>query len=221
MQIKSRRYHTSRAEEDQPKPSPVEGSFCGPMLHREHKGLHNLMKERADDQQQIFNPDCRNATLLSYIRIRCCANSKVSDLVELSDERGVVKNLRQFPQEYAKAYVRDREILVLLKVDNVESSTSFSSSKPGHVGRVTYTPLLTNLRENSDFMETLNPPREDESLSDVSSKSSRRRSSTLDIDELKTNSARAKSKTNGQSVAKKPTAKSKHRPPLRKTTTAS
>ncbi|GFR95938.1 hypothetical protein ElyMa_004441600 [Elysia marginata] len=174
-----------------------------------------------DDQKQIFNPNCLNTILLRYIKRRCCCDPQ--DTVELSDEKGVVKNLRQFPQEYAKAYVKDREVLILIKVENVEPCNGKTSVESNHgSSKTTYKPLLSSLVGNSDFMEALNPPREEDSVSDVSSsKSSRRRSSTFDMEELKANSARAKSKTSMQCATKKPVSKRGHRPPLRKTTTAS
>ncbi|GFO12016.1 hypothetical protein PoB_003852100 [Plakobranchus ocellatus] len=148
---------------------------------------------------------------------------KYGDVIDLSDEKGVVKNLRKFPQEYAKEYLKDREILILLRVEKRESpNTGRSSSETGHhAAKTVFTPLLNSLVTNADFMETLNPSREEDSLSEVSSKSSRRRSSTFDMDDLKSNSGRAKSKTSLQSAGRKPATKRALRPPLRKTTTAS
>lgn len=38
--------------------------------------------------------------------------------VDVSDESGNVKNLRDFPQKYASELLNDRERLVLLRVDS-------------------------------------------------------------------------------------------------------
>jgi len=43
--------------------------------------------------------------------------------VELSDESGIVKNLRNFPTDYGVEYLKEREILILLKVDSTYTLT--------------------------------------------------------------------------------------------------
>ena len=40
-----------------------------------------------------------------------------SDTVELSDENGMVKDLRRHPDEYGVEYLKERETLILLKVE--------------------------------------------------------------------------------------------------------
>jgi len=40
-----------------------------------------------------------------------------SDIVELSDENGIVKDLRRHPYEYGVEYLKERETLILLKVE--------------------------------------------------------------------------------------------------------
>ena len=39
-----------------------------------------------------------------------------AEVVEVSDEQGVVKNLRNFPKEYGSDLLKERETLVLLAV---------------------------------------------------------------------------------------------------------
>lgn len=44
-------------------------------------------------------------------------SGSVVDDVELSDEKGVVKHLREFPYDYGIDHLKERETLILLKVD--------------------------------------------------------------------------------------------------------
>ena len=41
-----------------------------------------------------------------------------SDVIDLSDESGVVKNIHKFPADYGTGYFTDRETLILLKVES-------------------------------------------------------------------------------------------------------
>ncbi|XP_012936137.2 uncharacterized protein LOC106011355 isoform X1 [Aplysia californica] len=172
-----------------------------------------LMYFPTEEQEQIFNPDCRNDVLLDFIKRHCQCGGE--DVVELSDERGVVKNLRSFPQEYAKEYLRDRETLILLRVDNFPMSEENGSSS----NKAVYTPLLSSLMSNPDFIDILNPPKDDDTLSEISSKSSRRRSSTFEIDDFR--STRSKGKVSSTHSGKKPGSRRGQRAPLRKSANTS
>ncbi|XP_063411938.1 uncharacterized protein CXorf65 homolog [Mytilus edulis] len=70
-----------------------------------------------DSQEDIFNPNCRTFNLLRCIQRRC----KCNDEVELSDESGNIKFLRECPNRYASEMLTDRESLVLLRVEKKDS----------------------------------------------------------------------------------------------------
>ncbi|XP_076442906.1 uncharacterized protein CXorf65 homolog [Babylonia areolata] len=94
-----------------------------------------------ENQTKIFNADCKNEILLENIKMQCdCPHNEA---VEVSDEHGVVKNLRNFPTEYGSDFLKGRETLVLLTVQN-------GADKP------VFTPLLASLRNDPDFNDTLN-----------------------------------------------------------------
>ncbi|KAK2143720.1 hypothetical protein LSH36_818g00011 [Paralvinella palmiformis] len=82
-----------------------------------------------EQEETIFNPQCKCVTLLSTIKQRCCDDDVE---VDLSDENGNVKNLRESPNRYADEILADRENLVLLKVDRTDS------------GDCQFTPLLND-----------------------------------------------------------------------------
>lgn len=48
-------------------------------------------------------------------------SGSVVDDVELSDEKGVVKHLREFPYDYGIDHLKERETLILLKVDGTNT----------------------------------------------------------------------------------------------------
>lgn len=85
-----------------------------------------------DSQQEIFNPNCKTYLLLKNIKHKCKCDREAD--IELSDESGNIKNLRDpgFQQRYATDFLDERERLVLLKVTR--------SNHDG--GQVIYTPLL-------------------------------------------------------------------------------
>ncbi|XP_069116406.1 uncharacterized protein CXorf65 homolog [Argopecten irradians] len=104
-----------------------------------------------DQQSRIFNANCRNEVLLHHIKRRCeCVERE--DIVELSDEKGVVKNLRNFPFDYGSEYLKERETLILLKVDNLPEDQDCD--------RMVYVPLLIELEHNKEFTDALNPKQE-------------------------------------------------------------
>ncbi|KAK7471335.1 hypothetical protein BaRGS_00036010 [Batillaria attramentaria] len=87
-----------------------------------------------EGQEAIFNPNCKNVALLRSIRDRCLRlEEDVETLcaeIELSDESGNIKFLRDSPMRYANEILNDREILVLLRVEKHEGTLA------------SYTPLL-------------------------------------------------------------------------------
>lgn len=105
-----------------------------------------------DEQSRLFNANCRNDVLLQHIKKRC--DCQREDIVELSDEKGVVKHLREFPYDYGIDHLKERETLILLKVDG----SSFGDENESTMGdRLTFIPLLTGMEGNQEFMELINP----------------------------------------------------------------
>nr|XP_022333933.1 uncharacterized protein CXorf65 homolog [Crassostrea virginica] len=105
-----------------------------------------------DEQARLFNANCRNEVLLQAIKKRCECHRE--DVVELSDEKGVVKHLRNFPYDYGTDHLKERETLILLKVDG----NSFADENESMMGdRLTFIPLLTGMDGNQEFMELINP----------------------------------------------------------------
>ncbi|XP_048736305.1 uncharacterized protein CXorf65 homolog [Ostrea edulis] len=105
-----------------------------------------------DEQTRLFNANCRNDVLLQHIKKRCDCHRE--DIVELSDEKGVVKHLRNYPYDYGIDHLRERETLILLKVDG----GSFADENESTMGdRLTYVPLLTSMEGNQEFLELINP----------------------------------------------------------------
>ncbi|CAG2235526.1 unnamed protein product [Mytilus edulis] len=102
-----------------------------------------------DDQSKIFNANCRNDILLHSIKEKCKCNS--NDIVELSDEDGIVKDLRRHPFEYGVDFLKERETLILLKIEGLYHENDFDRS------RTIYRPMLVGMENNTEFVETLNP----------------------------------------------------------------
>nr|KAG5688802.1 hypothetical protein BaRGS_033286 [Batillaria attramentaria] len=92
---------------------------------------------RGEGQEAIFNPNCKNVALLRSIRDRCLRlEEDVETLcaeIELSDESGNIKFLRDSPMRYANEILNDREILVLLRVE--KSVASFKTVFKAHLFR--------------------------------------------------------------------------------------
>ncbi|VDH92165.1 Hypothetical predicted protein [Mytilus galloprovincialis] len=83
-----------------------------------------------DSQEDIFNPNCRTFNLLRCIQRRCKCNDEGEysttcligrGKVELSDESGNIKFLRECPNRYASEMLTDRESLVLLRVEKKDA----------------------------------------------------------------------------------------------------
>ncbi|KAL8559588.1 hypothetical protein ACOMHN_018751 [Nucella lapillus] len=85
-----------------------------------------------DGQEAIFNPNCRAVALLRNIRDRCLEDNidSLYTEVDLSDESGNIKYLRDTPLRYANEVLNDRECLVLLRVNKHDGVCA------------SYTPLL-------------------------------------------------------------------------------
>ncbi|KAL4217510.1 hypothetical protein ACF0H5_023959 [Mactra antiquata] len=83
-----------------------------------------------ESQQEIFNPNCKTYLLLKTIKNKCKCGREAD--IELSDESGNIKNLRDpgFQLRYASEFLDEREKLILLKVE-----------RPNNDGLL-YTPLL-------------------------------------------------------------------------------
>ncbi|KAK3578689.1 hypothetical protein CHS0354_008547 [Potamilus streckersoni] len=115
-----------------------------------------------DGQSKIFNINCRNDILLHFIKKGCqCSRD---DIVDVSDEQGFVKNLRNYPLDYGNDHLKDRETLVLLKVEtNGEMDDAMSTSD-----KTIFTPMLVGLENNQEFNDNLNP-RHDKNLSRLGS----------------------------------------------------
>ncbi|CAL1527119.1 unnamed protein product [Lymnaea stagnalis] len=139
-----------------------------------------------DDQEQLFNPNSRNNLFLLNVKNRCQCQSE--DVIDVSDERGNLKNLSNFPKEYAKEYLKDRERLVLVRRDYDKSSYSTQNnlSRQG-----IFKPLLQSLAGNQEFIDKLNSQIDESSLSELSTKS--QRPSTFDVDEFRAVRSRSRS----------------------------
>lgn len=97
-----------------------------------------------DDRKELFNPNCRNKSLLNNIRERCDCDEE--EIIDLSDEEGCLKNLKQHPMDYANKYLNHREILILVKGEKADDES------------ISYVPMLDGLENNAMFLERLNPP---------------------------------------------------------------
>ncbi|XP_052212192.1 uncharacterized protein LOC127831251 [Dreissena polymorpha] len=99
----------------------------------------------SESQQEIFNPCCRTSLLLKNIRSRCNCDNYATLLytflshtvyipadIELSDEAGNVKNLRDpgHQQRYTSDFLEERKTLVLLTVDKSHSDPPLIMYKP-------------------------------------------------------------------------------------------
>ncbi|XP_073258344.1 uncharacterized protein C22orf15-like [Porites lutea] len=116
-----------------------------------------------DNEEELFNPNCVTVNLLDNLRRRCGCQKGVT--LDLSDEDGDIKNLHEFPTQYAHRFLKGREVFVLVKVEKGEGDQP-----------TTYTALLNDLeRSNPKLLarlETLS-----KSCSDAKPKSGQRKES--------------------------------------------
>ncbi|KAH9523792.1 hypothetical protein Btru_047041 [Bulinus truncatus] len=158
-----------------------------------------------DDKEHIFNPYCRNDIFLKCIKLQC--HCKPEDVIDVSDERGMIKYLRSHPNDYAKDYLKARECLVLL---SISTNDERSSDEDDSIKPAAYRPLLYSLAHNQDFIDQLNSQRE--AIASESS-SPTRRANSADTDEGR--SVRSRSRNNNM-VKKQSARRGARMPPLRK-----
>ncbi|PIK54270.1 hypothetical protein BSL78_08843 [Apostichopus japonicus] len=99
-----------------------------------------------DDQSALFNPNCRNVNLLRDIKRKCDCN--IEETFDLSDENGEVANLWSHPEDYGRNYLTERGNFILVRVERNEASED---------DRVTYTPMLYGMENQTEFLDRLNP----------------------------------------------------------------
>ncbi|XP_052769266.1 uncharacterized protein CXorf65 homolog [Mya arenaria] len=115
-----------------------------------------------EDERRIFNINCRNEVLLHQIKKRC--KLERDEVIELSDETGVVKNLRQNMDEYGVDFLKERETVILLRVETtileqppaLPTSTEEDFLEPPP-DKTVFIPMLAAFSENQDFIDALNP----------------------------------------------------------------
>ncbi|KAM5132055.1 uncharacterized protein CXorf65 homolog [Mantella aurantiaca] len=89
-----------------------------------------------DNEEILFNINCRVKLLLESIKSNCHCDSEGkpgAQYVDLADESGQVKNLLENQQRYANEVLGERETCVLLAVTKQQDSTD-----------VIFTPLLND-----------------------------------------------------------------------------
>uniref|UniRef100_A0A2C9KIS5 Uncharacterized protein n=1 Tax=Biomphalaria glabrata TaxID=6526 RepID=A0A2C9KIS5_BIOGL len=77
-----------------------------------------------DEKEQLCNTYCRNDIFLEFVKSQC--QCQPEDVIDLADERGLIKHLRRFPQDYAKDFLKDRETLILLSIVTINQLSSQS-----------------------------------------------------------------------------------------------
>ncbi|XP_046339072.1 uncharacterized protein LOC124120316 isoform X2 [Haliotis rufescens] len=149
-----------------------------------------------DHRSRIFNANCRNDILLHHIK--SCCDCGDSDIIDLSDEKGRVKNLRNNLNDYGTDYLKRRESLILLRVDHSKGEDNQESLK--------FIPLLAGLKGNREFTEALNPIREETASSGTTNtqpSKTRRRSSIVDFNLEDLKNGKTKTKSNSSSASRK------------------
>ncbi|XP_015776669.1 PREDICTED: uncharacterized protein CXorf65 homolog isoform X2 [Acropora digitifera] len=68
-----------------------------------------------DHEEALFNPNCRTLHLLEDIKRRCNCPENVS--IDLSDLRGLVKNLTNNQSSNASDFLQERETFILVRVE--------------------------------------------------------------------------------------------------------
>ncbi|XP_038065810.1 uncharacterized protein CXorf65 homolog [Patiria miniata] len=133
-----------------------------------------------EKEEALFNPNCRTLLLLENIKQRCNCAEDVD--VDLSDNEGNVKHLLETPLRYANEVLKERETLVLVRVEKNEGN-----QKPHYV------PLLNDVQAiDAAFMARLSTK---ENLGSGSAKGSRRKNAKKDGTSKSSSRAGAKSTT--------------------------
>ncbi|KAK0043286.1 hypothetical protein Bpfe_027281 [Biomphalaria pfeifferi] len=111
-----------------------------------------------DEKEQLCNTYCRNDIFLEFVKSQC--RCQPEDVIDLADERGLIKHLRRFPQDYAKDFLKDRETLILL---SIVTSSKFgkTSSEESNTKNAIYKPLLFSLEHDREFLDQLSSQSED------------------------------------------------------------
>ncbi|RDD44280.1 Uncharacterized protein CXorf65-like protein [Trichoplax sp. H2] len=99
-----------------------------------------------DNKSEIFNPNCRNTSLIDNIKERC--DCEKDDWISLSDERGILKKIHLNLLDYASNYLEPRGVFILIKIEKDENSDDHE---------LTYTPLLDSLEQDQKFLARLRP----------------------------------------------------------------
>ncbi|KAJ7374062.1 hypothetical protein OS493_009393 [Desmophyllum pertusum] len=82
-----------------------------------------------DNEEELFNPNCVTVNLLDNLRRRCgCQKGSGKEL----------KNLHEFPTQYAHRFLKGREVFVLIKVEKGQGDQP-----------TTYTALLNDLERSN------------------------------------------------------------------------
>ncbi|KAK3093444.1 hypothetical protein FSP39_015787 [Pinctada imbricata] len=103
-----------------------------------------------DEKSKLFNANCRNDILLKHIKKRCDIHRE--EIVELSDEKGVVKHLRNYPFDYGIEHLKERETLILLKVD-----ANYGDENESTTDKMIFVPMVSSMENDKEFMELINP----------------------------------------------------------------
>ncbi|KAK6998972.1 hypothetical protein BgiMline_008586 [Biomphalaria glabrata] len=109
-----------------------------------------------DEKEQLCNTYCRNDIFLEFVKSQC--QCQPEDIIDLADERGLIKHLRRFPQDYAKDFLKDRETLILL---SIVTSIGKTSSEESNTKNAIYKPLLFSLEHDREFLDQLSSQSED------------------------------------------------------------
>ncbi|XP_077990798.1 uncharacterized protein C22orf15-like [Glandiceps talaboti] len=138
-----------------------------------------------DAEEAIFNPYCRTMLLLENIKQRCRCGEDVE--VDLSDNEGNIKYLHSAEslQKYANEILKEREILILVKVERNEDS-----NKPQYV------PLLNDDTIDAAFLAKLSS--RENNIASQSSKRKKRQDGSVKMSSSGNNRGRSGSKQ-GQS----------------------
>ncbi|XP_041354637.1 uncharacterized protein CXorf65 homolog isoform X2 [Gigantopelta aegis] len=139
-----------------------------------------------DQCSKLVNYNCRNKVLLSHIK-KTCLGAK-NEVIDLSDENGIVKNLRQHPNDYGTAYFKKRESVILLKVQSIQGT----GDQPE---KILFIPMLNSLENDKTFIDTLNASPEKEKELVEKTPKLRRKSSSFEMtfEETKNGKTRLKS----------------------------
>ncbi|XP_072420785.1 uncharacterized protein CXorf65 homolog isoform X2 [Chiloscyllium punctatum] len=96
-----------------------------------------------DDKMALLNLQCQVPVLMDHIRTLC--HCRPQEEVDLSDASGTVKNLSMFPAVYASELLKEREVLIPVKVERSEGCGT-----PKYIPLLQHNPII-----NSEFLAHL------------------------------------------------------------------